>query len=102
MRARILHALIVAALETGCRLGELLSLQWGAVEYMDQKTKAGKVERVPRYFLLTASKTKTGVSRRVPVTARTRRSARNALRRPQGKTFPTRPPMSSGMKLASL
>lgn len=50
-----LRPLIVAALETGCRLGELLSLQWHQVRFEPRaelhlpahKTKAKKDRRVP-------------------------------------------------------
>lgn len=50
-----LRDLVVAALETGCRLGELLSLQWHQVRFSPraelflpaQKTKAKKDRRVP-------------------------------------------------------
>jgi integrase len=53
--ARGLVPLITAALETGCRLGELLSLQWAQVRFTPraelflpaQKTKAKKDRRVP-------------------------------------------------------
>ncbi|MEQ1761468.1 MAG: site-specific integrase, partial [Vicinamibacterales bacterium] len=54
-----LRALIVAALSTGCRLGELLSLQWSQIRG-DQK---GQV----RWIELTASKTKTAETRVIPV-----------------------------------
>ncbi len=55
MAARGLQPLIVAALETGCRRGELLSLQWHQVRFTPraelflpaQKTKAKKDRRVP-------------------------------------------------------
>jgi integrase len=47
-----LHDLIVAALETGCRLGELLSLQW---------------EQVRAELFLPAGKTKEKKPRRVPI-----------------------------------
>jgi integrase len=53
-----LYALIVAALETGCRVGELLSLQWRDVRAVDN------------VLLLPAKKTKTGEARDVPITAR--------------------------------
>ena len=53
-----LRCLIVAALETGCRLGELLSLQWHQVRWEEQ------------VLLLPGSKTKTAVARDVPMTAR--------------------------------
>ena len=46
-----LRALIVAALSTGCRLGELLSLQWSQVR-RDEQGQA-------RWIVLPASKTKT-------------------------------------------
>lgn len=47
-----LHALIVAALETGCRLGELLSLQWPQVRWMENvvllpTVKTSEVRDVP-------------------------------------------------------
>lgn len=53
--ARGLQDVITAALETGCRLGELLSLQWHQVRFEPraeiflpaQKTKAKKDRRVP-------------------------------------------------------
>jgi integrase len=53
-----LYALIVAALETGCRLGELLRLQWCDVREVDN------------VLLLPAAKTKTATARDVPITAR--------------------------------
>lgn len=53
-----LKALIVAALETGCRLGELLSLQWhqvrGDLFLPAGKTKAKKPRRVPVSTVLRA------------------------------------------------
>ena len=55
-----LHDLIVAALETGCRRGELLSLQWK------------QVKEEMRYLDLPADKTKTNEPRLVPITARLR------------------------------
>lgn len=50
-----LRALLIAALETGCRKGELLSLQWSQVRFSPraevflpaEKTKAKKDRRVP-------------------------------------------------------
>lgn len=55
LAANQLRPLIVAALETGCRKGELLSLQWHQVRFSPkaeiflpaQKTKAKKDRRVP-------------------------------------------------------
>ena len=54
-----LRALIVAALTTGCRLGELLSLQWRDVQ----------IDATGRYraLILRADKTKTAMLRVVPV-----------------------------------
>jgi integrase len=53
-----LQVLIIAALETGCRLGELLSLQWH------------QVRRDENVLLLPAHKTKTATARDVPMTSR--------------------------------
>lgn len=51
LNAKGLRDLIIAALETGCRLGELLSLQWDQVRgdlfLPAGKTKAKKPRRVP-------------------------------------------------------
>ncbi|MEO7891213.1 MAG: site-specific integrase [Vicinamibacterales bacterium] len=54
-----LRAVVEAALETGCRKGELLSLQWAQVR------SSPKAE-----IFLPASKTKTRRDRRVPISAR--------------------------------
>lgn len=56
------HDLIVAALESGCRKGELLSLQWGDVE-CDAKTK-------PLALSLRAGTTKMNDGRRIPLSPR--------------------------------
>ena len=56
-----LRALIVAALSTGCRLGELLSLQWSQIR-RDEQGHA-------RWIVLTAAKTKTAEARVIPVGA---------------------------------
>lgn len=55
LAANGLQPIVVAALETGCRLGELLTLQWHQVRFSPraelflpaQKTKAKKDRRVP-------------------------------------------------------
>jgi integrase len=56
--AKGLRDLIIAALETGCRLGELLSLQWdqvrGELFLPAGKTKAKKPRRVPVSSVLRA------------------------------------------------
>jgi integrase len=59
-----LRALIVAALSTGCRLGELLSLQWSQVR-RDEKDQA-------RWLVLEAAKTKTAETRTIPIGPRLR------------------------------
>jgi integrase len=59
-----LRALVIAALSTGCRLGELLSLQWKQIHF----DSSGQ----PRVFLLPASKTKTHQARILPIGARLR------------------------------
>lgn len=72
-----LRAIVEAALETGCRKGELLSLQWSQVQL------AGRPE-----IWLPADKTKTGKARRVPIS--TRLQAVLAIRQhgPGGEPFP--------------
>jgi integrase len=55
-----LRALVVAALETACRIGELLSLQWHQIRFTPraevflpaQKTKAKKDRRIPMSSVL--------------------------------------------------
>ena len=72
-----LRAIVEAALETGCRKGELLSLQWS------------QVQLAPRPELwLPADKTKTGKARRVPIS--TRLQSVLAMRRndPAGEPLP--------------
>ena len=56
-----LRAVLMAALSTGCRIGELLSLQWAQVRRDD----AGEA----RWLVLPAAKTKTGESRVIPIGA---------------------------------
>ncbi len=69
-----LRALIVAALSTGCRLGELLSLQWGQIRYDDEGKQA-------RWILLSADRTKTNEARTIPVGAAPSSRARYASAR---------------------
>lgn len=57
-----LRPLVEAALETGCRLGELLGLQWRDVSLRESKPEI----RLP------GSKTKTRTARTVPISARLR------------------------------
>ena len=53
-----LHAVVVALSETACRVGEILSLQWG------------DVSRDRRELIVRAEKTKTRTERLVPISAR--------------------------------
>jgi integrase len=75
-----LRGLIVAALSTGCRVGELLSLQWSQVRRDD--------DGEPRWLLLPAAKTKTAEARVIPVSSSLR--AELAMRRhgPDGNQLP--------------
>ena len=57
-----LRPLVEAALETGCRQGELLTLQWGEVNLRDVKPE----------IRLTAEKTKTRTDRTIPISTRLR------------------------------
>jgi integrase len=59
-----LRALIVAALSTGARLGELLSLQWSQVR-RDEQGEA-------RWIILPPTKTKTAEGRSIPIGPRLR------------------------------
>jgi integrase len=59
-----LRALIVAALSTGCRVGELLSIQWSQI----RRDASG----VARWIVLAAEDTKTNESRSIPIGPRLR------------------------------
>jgi integrase len=61
-----LRALIVAGLETGCRVGELLGLRWADVLWTDEP--GPKMKR----FVLSADRTKTSRTRTIPITSRLR------------------------------
>jgi integrase len=66
-----LRACVEAALETGMRLGEILSLQWSQVEGMTVNGTA--ITWAPKAnILLTADKTKTNRDRRIPISTRLR------------------------------
>jgi len=75
-----LRRLLVAALSTGCRLGELLSLQWRDV----QCDAAGRA-RAP---VLRAGKTKTGTLRVVPVGQRLAAVLEMLRTDPEGEVLP--------------
>ena len=75
-----LRGLLVAALSTGCRLGELLSLQWGDVQC--------DVDGVPHALVLRAGKTKTGMLRVIPVGQRLAAVLDMLRTDPEGATLP--------------
>jgi len=75
-----LRALIVGALSTGCRVGELLTLQWRDVQ----------IDRTGHYraILLRAGKTKTGTMRIVPVGQRLAEVLEMLRTDPDGNNLP--------------
>ena len=75
-----LRALIVAALSTGCRRGELLSLQWSQVR-RDDKGEA-------RWIVLPAAKTKTNETRVIPIGPRLRAELAIRQHAPDGTEHP--------------
>jgi len=75
-----LRALIIAALSTGCRVGELLTLQW-------QDVREGGGGRY-RALILRAGKTKTGTTRVVPVGQRLAAVLEVLRTGPDGKDLP--------------
>jgi integrase len=72
-----MRALVVAALSTGCRLGELLGLQWQSVDRDEQG--------VPAWIRLAASQTKTNASRDIPIGSRLRAELEMRKHGPDGK-----------------
>jgi integrase len=76
-----LRALIVAALSTGCRLGELLSLQWSQVRVDEQGQ--------PRWLFLPATKTKSAQARAVPIGATLRAELAMRTTGPDGQVHPS-------------
>ena len=75
-----LQALIIAALATGCRLGELLSLQWSQIQ-RDEKGEA-------QLIVLPASKTKTHDLRVIPVSSDLRAVLEMRRTDPTGQPLP--------------
>ena len=75
-----LQALIIAALSTGCRLGELLSLQWSQIQ-RDEKREA-------QLIVLPASKTKTHDLRVIPVSSDLRAVLEMRRTDPKGEALP--------------
>ena len=75
-----LQALIIAALATGCRLGELLSLQWSQI----RRDEHG----VARWIEFPASKTKTHEPRVIPVSSDLRAVLEMRRTDPKGEALP--------------
>ena len=75
-----LRGVLIAALSTGCRLGELLSLQWRDV----QSDAAGRA----RALVLRAGTTKTGTLRVVPVGQRLAAVLEMLRTDPEGEALP--------------
>ena len=74
-----LQALIIAALSTGCRRGELLSLQWSQI----RRDEHG----VARWIEFPASKTKTHEPRVIPVSSDLRAVLEMRRTDPKGEEF---------------
>jgi integrase len=74
-----LRALIAAALSTGCRLGELLNLQWRHIRHDEQGQ--------PKWIVLDADRTKTNRSRTIPIGPRLRAELEMRRPDPDGETF---------------
>ena len=70
-----MRAIIIAALETGCRIGELLSLQFG------------QIDEARNVIILPAEKTKAGAARVVPMTARLQKVIAGRRFDPAGQPF---------------
>lgn len=74
-----LQGLIIAAIETGLRLGELLALVWGDVD-VDARTVTVRAEDI--------GASKTGASRVVPMSTRLRDELRTLRTDPNGEPWP--------------
>lgn len=74
------RAVLVAALSTGCRVGEILSLQWSQIR-RDAKGE-------PRWFELPAAKTKTDEARVIPIGDRLRAELSMRRHAPDGREHP--------------
>ncbi len=75
-----LRALIVAALSTGCRRGELLSLQWSQI----RRDESGEAT----WIALPAAKTKTNQARMIPIGPRLRAELAMRQHGPDGADLP--------------
>jgi integrase len=74
-----LQWLIIAAIETGCRLGELLALQWGDVDWSKRTVLVRAEERGAR---------KSGRSRLLPMSVRLSATLDMAKTDPAGRHYP--------------
>ena len=74
-----LRPIVEAAIETGCPLGELLSLQWGQVKDLDGARP---------HLYLPAAKTKTKRDRVVPISSRLKAILEMRRQDPAGKDMP--------------
>lgn len=82
-----LRAIVVAAIDTGMRRGEILSLQWKQIEGLRFKDDA--VSWLPKAeVVLLAEKTKTRRHRRVPISSRLRAILEMRYLDPAGKPMP--------------
>jgi integrase len=87
-----LYALIIAAIETGCRKEELLSLQRkdivfenrGKVLALQSRSVVAKDRGKPRFIMLRAENTKTDEPRRIPVSPRLQTILESRLVGPDG------------------
>jgi integrase len=77
-----LRDLIIAGIATGCRVGELLGLQW-----KDVRITTGPKGQARQHLLLPAGKTKTNIARAVPVGSRLAAVLEMRRHRPDGKPF---------------
>jgi integrase len=75
-----LRAVLVAALSTGCRIGEVLSLQWSQI----RRDAQGE----PRWIVLPAAKTKTAEARTIPIGDRLRAELSMRQHAPDGTAHP--------------
>jgi integrase len=94
-----LRGLVEAAIETGCRKGELLSLQWHQVEGMKLDEKKTVTWASRSELFLPFKKTKTKRDRRIPISTRLRAILEcGAMTRQEIPTRPT--PLCSAARLA--
>ncbi len=82
-----LRAVVVAAIDTGMRRGEILSLQWAQIEGL--KVNGRTVSWAPKSeIVLLAEKTKTQTHRRIPISTRLRAILEMRRIDPAGQPMP--------------